>query len=117
MNRAVLRRAGGLFLFLAWVPVATANALPCAAFCLLEANLAQHYGMGDQDSHMAHHMQGAKISASGHCGTPQLLVVAFVPAELPAPPSINVAVADVQVSTVIPMVSATPEFATPPPRV
>jgi len=44
MTRFVLRRACALFLFVAWIPVATANALPCVVLCLLEASLVHAHG-------------------------------------------------------------------------
>lgn len=117
MNRSLLRRGGGLFLLLAWGPVATANAVPCALFCLLEARLAHPNHAMEQGNPLAgHHMPGARISAPEHCSAPELLVVAFVPPELPTPPSIVAVVADMQVPVVIPMQSAPPEFGTPPPR-
>jgi hypothetical protein len=115
MTRVRLRRAGGLFLLLVWAPVATANALPCAVHCMLEAALAGAHGMGGQDPMMAHH--GATMCPCGHCSTPQLLVVAFVPPEMPAPPSVEVAVSDMPVAAPLPLLSTTPEFGTPPPRV
>jgi hypothetical protein len=118
MTRTTLRRAGGLFLFVAWIQVATANALPCAISCLLEANVAHHHhAAGDEDHAVGHHMSGAKISSPENCGVPQLMVVAFVPAEFPTPPSVEVAVVQTQVALPSAVLSAVPEFATPPPRV
>ena len=117
MTRSVLRRAGGLFLLVAWMPVATANALPCAVFCLFQANQGQdHHAMGAAHRLVGHHMPGARVSAPQHCGAPELLVVTCVPAELPAFQSIGVVVVDMHVDAVTPVLSATPEFGTPPPR-
>ena len=82
MRTSVFRRLGGAFLFVLWVQVATANALPCAVSCLLERDVAHHHhAMGDEDHLIGHHMSGAKISSPENCGTPQLLVVAFVAPE------------------------------------
>jgi hypothetical protein len=117
MTRSVLRRVGGVFLFVTWMPVATANAVPCAVFCLFHTNQAHDHHATGADHRMAgHHMPGARISAPQHCGAPELLVVTCVPPELPAPLSIDLAVVDIQASAVIPLLSATPEFGTPPPR-
>lgn len=118
MTRPLLRRAGGLFLLLAWMPVATANAVTCAAFCLLATEMTahDHHAMGAEHRQMGHHMPGAKVSAPEHCGMPDLLVVSCVPAELPAFPSVDVAVVDVHVDVASPLLSAPPECGTPPPR-
>ena len=118
MTRSVLRRAGGLFLLLAWGPVATANAVTCAAFCLFGTEVVAHgrHAMGAEHRQMGHHMPGARVSAPEHCGMPELLVVTCVPPELPATPSIDFAVVEVHVDTAVPLLSATPEFGTPPPR-
>jgi len=118
MTRSVLRRVGGLFLLVAWIPVATANALPCAVFCLFQTSQAHgHHAMGADHPMAGHHMPGARISAPDHCGAPELLVVTCVPPELPALLSIHLTVADIHVGAVIPLLSAPPEFGTPPPRV
>jgi hypothetical protein len=102
---------------MAWLPVATANALPCAVFCLFQTNQAHgHHAMGAEHRMAGHHMPGARISAPQHCGAPELLVVTCVPPELPAFQSIDVAAVDMHVAAVTPLLSATPEFATPPPR-
>ena len=118
MTRSVLRRVGGMFLFVTWMPVATANAVSCAAFCLFGTEVVahgHHRAMGAEHRMAGHHMPGARISAPQHCGAPELLVVTCVPPELPAPLSIDLAVVDIQASAVIPLLSATPEFGTPPP--
>src|ERR1051326_7945586 len=118
MSRSFTRRAGGLFLFMAWIQVATANALPCAISCLLEAKVEHHHHPGmDEDHAIGHHLSGAKISAPENCGTPQLMVVAFAPPDFPVSPSVDVALTDVHLAVVTPILSATPEFGTPPPRV
>jgi hypothetical protein len=118
MTRSVLHRAGGLFLFVAWIQVATANALPCALSCLLEANVAHHHHPGvDEDHAIGHHASGAKISSPENCGVPQLMVVAFMPPEFPTPPSVTVALVHTQLALPSAFLSAVPEFATPPPRV
>jgi hypothetical protein len=119
MTRSVLRRAGGLFLLMAWMPVATANAAACAAFCLFGTEVAahsHHHSMGAEHRMAGHHMAGARVSAPQHCGMPDLLVVTCVPPELSAFPSVDVALVDVHVDVATPLLSATPEFATPPPR-
>jgi hypothetical protein len=117
MKKSLLRRAGAAFLFLLWGQVATANALPCGLQCAVAEDVAHHvhHGVGE-DHAVGHHMAGAKISAPERCGTPQLLVAVFVPADFPTPPSI--AVAEFTQSPAVPVtfVSAVPEFATPPPR-
>lgn len=106
-----------MFLLVAWMPVATVNALPCAVFCMSQANKAHdHHAMGADHPMAGHHMPGARMSAPQHCGAPELLVVTCVPAELPAFQTIDVAVVDAQVDVVTPLLSATPEFGTPPPR-
>src|SRR5688572_25770109 len=93
MIRFSLRRAGATFLFLLWAQVATANALPCGLSCLRGEEVGHHHHEGqDEDHAVGHHMAGAKISAPEYCGTPQLLVTTFVPAEFPVSPSTNVAV-------------------------
>ena len=117
MARSPLRRVGGLFLFLVWTQVATANALPCGISCLLAQDVAHHHHEGqDEDHAVGHHMAGARISAPEFCGTPQLLVTTFVTPDFPTPPSVQVA--EVAYSDALPatFVSATQEFATPPPR-
>ncbi|MBI4500980.1 MAG: hypothetical protein HY700_07445 [Gemmatimonadetes bacterium] len=117
MNRATLRRLGGLFLFLAWVQVATANAMPCAVSCLLEKDLAHHHHEGLNEDHaIGHHMSGSAISAPEFCGTPQLMVVSFVPPDFPLPPMVEVAVLHLAPAAPVSVVSAVLEFATPPPR-
>src|SRR5437763_8992707 len=117
MSRSFARRAGGLFLFVAWVQVATANALPCAVSCMLEANVAHHHHPGmDEDHAIGHHMSGAKISAPENCGVPQLMTVAFVPPDFPLPPSVEVAVVHESPAAPATVISAVLEFATPPPR-
>ena len=84
MQRSVLRRAGGWFLFVAWLQVATANALPCAVSCMLEKDVAHHHHPGmDEDHAIGHHMSGSKISSSEQCGVPQLMVVAITPTQFP----------------------------------
>jgi hypothetical protein len=115
VTRATLRRAGGLFLFLIMIPIATANGLPCAMFCLLESRLAHHHHQMDQ--HMAgHHAAGAKLSSPEHCTAPSLLVVAAIRPEFPAHPDVVLATSVVEPSSPHPLLSATPEFGTPPPR-
>src|SRR5882672_9967714 len=90
------RHAGAVFLFLLWAQVATANALPCSISCLLEIDTAHHHhATGDENHHIGHHIAGSKISAPENCGSPQLLVAAFVPAEFPTPPAVEVAVESV----------------------
>lgn len=118
MTRSLLRRTGGLFLLVAWMPVATANAVSCAAYCLLGTEMAthDHHAKGAEHRQTGHHMPGARVSAPEHCGMPDLLVVACVPAELPAPPSIAVVVVDVHVAAAEPLLSDIPEFDPPPPR-
>ena len=118
MTRSGWRRMGGTFLFLAWIQVATANALPCAVSCLLDQRVAHHHHPGmDEDHALGHHTSGAKISAPENCGTPQLMVVAFVPPDFPLPPSVSVG-SPASLPVAAPAVpSPAPEFATPPPRV
>jgi hypothetical protein len=117
MRSSVLRHLGGAFLFVLWVQVATANALPCAVSCLLEKDVAHHHhALGDEDHLIGHHMSGARISAPENCGTPQLLVVAFDRPDFPTPPSIEVAILHLSPTARMQLVSAVPEFATPPPR-
>src|SRR4051812_14318193 len=117
MQRSLLRRAGGLFLFLAWVQVATANALPCAVSCMLEKGVAHHHHAGmDEDHAIGHHMSGAKVSAPENCGVPQLMTVAFVPPDFPLPPSVEVAETHITRAAPATVISAVLEFATPPPR-
>jgi hypothetical protein len=108
---------GGAVLFVLWIQVATANALPCALSCLLEKSVEQHHHEGFSENHaIGHHMSGAKISAPENCGTPQLLVAAFVAPDFPTPPSIEVAVVQLVQAAPAQLLSAVPEFATPPPR-
>ena len=119
MTRSLLRRTGGMFLFVLWAQVATANALPCGLSCALAKDVAhhEHDGMGMGEDHpVGHHMAGAKVSAPENCGTPQLLVASFVPPDFPMPPSVAVAVVQVdQIASQV-YISAVQEFATPPPR-
>jgi len=117
MTSSVFRRLGAGFLFLLWVQVATANALPCALSCLLEKDVAQHHHEGFDESHaIGHHMSGAKISAPENCGTPQLLVAVFVAPDFPTSPSVAVAVFHASPSYATVFHSVVPEFTTPPPR-
>jgi hypothetical protein len=96
-----------------WSQVATANAVACSLFCMLDG-AHHHAGMGD-DQMMKQHMTGSKVAP--HCDTPQLLVVAFVAPDLPTAPSIFVTVAFAAPTVVPPLHSVTPSFDTPPPRV
>jgi hypothetical protein len=101
------------------MPVATANAAACAAFCLFGTEVAahsHHHAMGAEHRMAGHHAPGARVSAPEHCGIPELLVVSCVLPELPATPSTDIAVVDVHVDAAVPLPSATPEFGTPPPR-
>lgn len=117
MNRSFFRRAGGAFLFLVWAQVATANALPCGINCLLGEEVAHHVHEGHGEDHaVGHHMAGAKISAPEFCGTPQLLVVTFVPPDFPVAPMTAVRLVSEPDILAVSLISAVPEFATPPPR-
>jgi hypothetical protein len=111
------RRASASVLLFLWLQVATANALPCAISCLLEESVVHHHhAAGDEDHPIGHHVSGAKISAPQSCGTPQLMVVAFAPPQFPTPPSVTVVTIQMHVASPAFMLSATPEFGTPPPR-
>src|SRR5262245_74437 len=116
MGTSAFRRIGGVFLFLLWGQVATANALPCDISCMLERSVVHHHHEGLAENHaIGHHMSGSKISAPENCGTPQLMTVTFVPPDFPLPPSVEVAVSAVSHSTPFSSISAVKEFATPPP--
>ena len=112
-----MRRIGAVFLFLLWAQVATANAMPCALSCLLEKDVAHHQHEGLAENHdVGHHLSSSAISAPEFCGTPQLMVVSFVPAEFPSPPPIQIAEFALSPSAPATTASAILEFATPPPR-
>ncbi len=106
-----------MFLFLLWAQVATANALPCGLSCALTKEAVHHMHDGMMDDHpVGHHVAGNKLSSPENCGTPQLLVAMFVPADFPAPPSVEVPVTVTRQMVATTVASAVPEFATPPPR-
>ena len=112
-----MRRIGAVFLFLLWAQVATANAMPCALSCLLEKDIAHHLHQGLAEDHViAHHLSGSAVSAPEFCGTPQLMVVSFVPPEFPSPPPIQVTEFTLTPTAPATTASAVLEFATPPPR-
>ena len=111
------RRLGAVFLFALWAQVATANALPCGLSCYMGEKDQPIAGMIMPEDHVVgHHMSGPRISTVEECGTPQLLVLAAVPADFPLPPLVHVAVYDADRSAVPAFISAVPEFSTPPPR-
>ena len=119
MFRNLVRRASAVFLFLLWAQVATANALPCGISCYLTKDAGMHQmpdGSTMADHPVGHHMSGARVTAPEECGTPQLLVAMFVPADFPVFPSVDVAVRYVSERAPATFVSAVTEFATPPPR-
>jgi hypothetical protein len=101
-----------------WSQVATANAVPCAIWCEIQGSMAMP---GAESGH--HHGDApakhdcSRSVSSGHCGTPQLLVVSVVGPELLDVPAQVVTAGDDPVAPLHSFLSSPPGFDTPPPRV